>query len=149
MSETIEVRLLGAGDEAVLDRVAHGVFDNAIDPALARQFLSDPRHHMVVAIDGSVVVGMASAVHYIHPDKPMELWVNEVGVAPTHQKRGIGKRLLAALLDHGRVLGCTEAWLGAEESNLAARRLYVSAGGEEAPMVYVTFELPGKSASSG
>lgn len=141
MSDAIEVRLLRAGDEAVLDCVAAGVFDNAVDPALAHEFLSDPRHHIVVAISEGVVVGMASAVHYIHPDKPVELWVNEVGVAPTHQQRGIGKRVLAKLLDHGRGLGCTEAWLGAEESNIAARRLYVSCGAEEAPMVYATFEL--------
>ena len=69
-------------------------------------------------------------------------------VAPAYQRRGIGKRVLAALLEHGRALGCTEAWLGAEESNIAARRLYVSAGAEEAPMVYVTFELGRKSPSA-
>ena len=144
----IEVRLLGPGDEAVLDRVAPGVFDNAVHPVLAREFLADPRHHIVVAISEGRVVGMASAVHYVHPDKPMELWVNEVGVAPTHQRLGIGKLVLTALLEHGRALGCTGAWLGAEESNVAARRLYVSAGGEEAPMVYVTFDLR-RGASAG
>ena len=149
MNEGVEIRLLRTGDEEVLENVAPGVFDNAIDRDLAREFLADPRHHLVVATSGGVVVGMASAVHYIHPDKPMELWVNEVGVAPSHRQRGIGKRVLMALLDHGRALGCTGAWLGAEESNVAARRLYVSAGGEEAPMVYVTFELGGKSPSGG
>jgi aminoglycoside 6'-N-acetyltransferase I len=149
VSAAVEIRLLHSGDEPVLERVAPDVFDNPIDPALAREFLADPRHHIAVAISDGIVVGMASAVHYIHPDKPMELWVNEVAVAPTHQQRGIGKRLLAALLDHGRALGCKQAWLGAEESNMAARRLYVSAGAQEAPMVYVTFDLCGKSPSGG
>lgn len=149
MSEGVEVRVLRQGEEAVLDRVAPGVFDNAIDPVLARQFLADARHHIAVAIAGDVVVGMASAVSYIHPDKPLELWVNEVGVAPTHVRQGIGKRVLAALLDHGRSLGCTAAWLGAEESNIAARSLYGSVGGEAAPMLCVTFDLGGKSPSGG
>ena len=85
---------------------------------------------MAVALDGGQVVGMASAVHYVHPDKPPELWINEVGVAPAHQQQGIGQQLLRALFARGRELGCTEAWLGTEVDNVAARRLY-AAGGRE------------------
>jgi aminoglycoside 6'-N-acetyltransferase I len=84
---------------------------------------------------------MASAVHYVHPDKPPELWVNEVGVAPPHQGQGVGKALLRALFARGRGLGCTEAWLGVEPGNEAARRLYAALGGEEAPMVMYSFRL--------
>jgi len=96
---------------------------------------------MAVAIDEGQVVGMASAVHYLHPDKPPELWVNEVGVAPSHQQQGVGQQLLGALFAHGRGAGCREAWLGTEVDNTAARRLYAAVGGNEQPMVYVTFEL--------
>ena len=135
------IRMLGPGDAPVLDRVAPGVFDNAIDAVWTEEFLADPRHHMVVAIVGGEVIGMASAVHYLHPDKPPELWVNEIGVAPTHQSRGIGKQLIQALFARGRALGCGEAWLGTEATNHAARCLYAAAGGKEAPMVYVTFQL--------
>jgi GNAT superfamily N-acetyltransferase len=135
------IRLLGPGDAPVLDRVAPGVFDNAIDPRWTAEFLADPRHHMVVALLGDEVVGMASAVDYLHPDKPPELWVNEIGVAPTHQSQGIGKQLIQALFVRGRALGCREAWLGTEATNHAARCLYAAVGGREAPMVYVTFEL--------
>ncbi|HEY6618887.1 MAG TPA: GNAT family N-acetyltransferase [Steroidobacteraceae bacterium] len=105
------------------------------------EFLSDPRHHMVVALLGSQVIGMASAVHYVHPDKPPELWVNEVSVASAYRQRGIGRQLVAALFLRGRQLGCKEAWLGTEESNTAARRLYASVGGVEETMVYLTFRL--------
>ena len=117
------------------------MFDRPIDPRWTAEFLADPRHHMVVALLGGLVVGMASAVHYIHPDKPPELWVNEVGVAPSYRRQGIGKKLLQALFDHGRVLGCSEAWLGTEEANIAARRLYAAVGGQEGPMIQVTFRL--------
>ena len=55
------------------------------------EFLADSRHHLAVAVDEGRVVGMASAVHYVHPDKPPELWINEVGVAPTHRGLGIGR----------------------------------------------------------
>lgn len=141
MSGDVAIRLLGRDDAAVLSRVADGVFDHAIDERWTAEFLADPRHHMVVALAGDMVVGMASAVHYVHPDKPPELWVNEVGVAPTQRSRGVGRALLHALLEHGRALGCTEAWLGTEHDNVEARRLYAAVGGEEQSMVYVTFDL--------
>ena len=141
MNEAPIIRLLGPGDMAVLDNVAEDVFDEDISPRWTAEFLDDPRHHIVVALLGNQVIGMASAVHYVHPDKPPELWVNEVGVTPAHRQRGIGKQLMAALFSRGRELGCTEAWLGTEESNTAARRLYASVGGAEQTMVYFTFEL--------
>ena len=137
----VSVRMLGQDDATVLERVAPGVFDHAIDARWSAEFLADPRHHMAVALDGGMVVGMASAMHYVHPDKGPELWVNEVGVAPSRRREGVGTMLLEALLAHARALGCAEAWLGAEESNVAARRLYGSVGGEEAAMMYVTFDL--------
>lgn len=131
MEPTVEIRLLGPDDAAVLGQVLDGVFDNAVDMRLADEFLRDSRHHMVVALDGEMVVGMASALHYIHPDKPAELYINEVGVDPSYQNRGIGRRLLKTLFAHGKTLGCTEAWLGTECSNSAARRMYAAVGGEE------------------
>ena len=137
----VTIRVLGPDDARVLADVASEVFDHRVDPALASEFLADPRHHLVVACAGTTVVGMASALHYVHPDKPTELWVNEVGVAPPYRRRGVGTRLLEALFAHGRAIGCREAWLGTEESNLAARRLYAKVRGREEAMVYVTFAI--------
>jgi aminoglycoside 6'-N-acetyltransferase I len=135
---TAEIRLLGPGDAAVLARVAEEVFDEVPTAALTGEFLADPRHHVAVAIEAGVVVGFASGVHYVHPDKPAELFVNEVGVSPAHQRRGIGRRLLQALLDHGASLGCVSAWVLTEPGNDAARGLYAAAGGREAaaPVMY-------------
>jgi len=134
LSERIDIRLLGAGDERVLERVDADAFDDPIDTGRAREFLSDPRHHVAVAIDDGVVVGFASGVHYVHPDKPVpELWVNELGVASTHRQRGIGKAVLDCLLDAGRALGCTQAWVLTERDNVPAMRLYASIDGAQAP----------------
>lgn len=129
---TIDVRVLGPGDAAVLRRVAPDVFDGPIDARWSAEFLADPRHHLAVAIEDGVVVGMASGLHYVHPDKPPELWVNEVGVTPTHQGRGVGRRVLTALLAHGRALGCAEAWVLTHHGNTAARRMYAAVGGVDA-----------------
>ena len=137
----VTIRRLGPDDSRLLDDVAGEVFDHPVDPALASEFLADARHHLVVACAGTTVVGMATALHYVHPDKPSELWINEIGVAPAYRRCGIGTRLLEALLAHGRAIGCREAWLGTEESNVAARRLYAKVRGREEAMVYVTFAI--------
>jgi GNAT superfamily N-acetyltransferase len=127
----VEVRVLRSGDEAVLARVAEDVFDNPIDPNLTREFPADPRHHIAVALDDGVVVGFASGLHYVHPDKPAELWINEVGVAPPHRRQGVGGRLMAALLAYGRGLGCVNAWVLTDRDNEAAKALYAKSGGVE------------------
>jgi aminoglycoside 6'-N-acetyltransferase I len=145
----IEIQLLGAHNLDALQRVAENVFDERIDDRWSRRFLDDPSHHMLLAIDDGVVVGMASAVDYVHPDKAPQFWINEIGVAPSHQRRGIGRMLLDALLAHGKALGCTEAWLGTEHDNVAARALYESAGSSPEPFVLYSFPLNTNGEDSG
>lgn len=124
--------LLGVEDASVFERVAPGVFDNPVDPALAAEFLRDPRHHMAVVVEDGMLVAMASAVHYIHPDKAAQMWVNEVGTAPTHRRRGLATRLLGMLEAHAREIGCTTIWLATEADNDPARACYRKLGWKEA-----------------
>lgn len=137
------VRILNGDELAVLDVVAEDVFDGPVDRRRAAEFLSDPRHHLAVALADGVVVGMASGLHYVHPDKPPELWVNEVGVSAAFQNRGVGRRLLRALFARARELGCSAGWVGTEYDNAAARRLYQAVGGTESsePFLLVSFDL--------
>lgn len=137
----LSIRCVVASDAASFDHIADDLFDGAIDQERLLEFLDDPRHHLAIAQDGELIVGFASAVHYVHPDKPPELWINEVGVAPSHHRRGLGKTIIAQLLDHGRTLGCKEAWVLTDASNTAARALYSSAGGEESECIMVSFDL--------
>ena len=139
--ESITICILEPNKATVLDRVVPDVFDFEIDDKYRAEFLADSRHHLAVALAGDWVVGMASALHYVHPDKPNELWINEVGVAPAYQRRGIGKQLLRKLFDLARELDCREAWVLTEKENSAARGLYAAVGGSEESVVYVTFDL--------
>jgi ribosomal protein S18 acetylase RimI-like enzyme len=129
----IDIKVLMSGDAALLMNAAAEVFDNPVDPKLSAEFLADPRHHIAVAIDEGRVVGFASGVRYVHPDKPAELWINEVSVAPTHRRRGLGKAVLRALLGVGHARNCTVAWVLTDQANGAARALYSSSGGTEGP----------------
>jgi len=128
---TMDIKVLGCGDEAVLSRVADGVFDNPIEDDLVRECLADPRHHLVVGLDKGIVVGFVSAVHYVHPDKRPQMWIHEVGVAPTHRRQGLARSLLEALLEVARAHQCTDAWVLTDRSNMAAMALYSSLGGIE------------------
>jgi ribosomal protein S18 acetylase RimI-like enzyme len=139
----VEIRILRSGDEAVLANVADDVFDDVIDREALGRFLGDSRHQLAVAIDNGIVVGFVSAVRYEHPDKPQpELWINEVGVASTHHRQGIANRLLQVVLEAARQAECREAWVLTDRSNVAAMRLYASAGGEEASGEHVMFNFP-------
>jgi len=125
------VRILNPDEAHLLSNVASDVFDNPPDPRWTAEFFADPRHHLAAALDGETVVGMASGVHYVHPDKPPELFINEVGVSEAYRGQKLGRRLMDALLEHARTLGCVAAWVLTEPDNTAARRLYASVGGEE------------------
>jgi len=137
-----EVRILTPADAPLFAHIAEGVFDHAVQARLVEEFLADPRHSLSVAIDDGQIVGMASGVRYVHPDKPSEFWINEVGVSPHYQRRGLAKRIVAELLTEGRRQGCREAWVLTDFDNEAARATYRSAGGVESrPQLMVTFPL--------
>jgi ribosomal protein S18 acetylase RimI-like enzyme len=141
----VRIRILSAREHAVLQNVASDVFDDAVDASLAQEFLVDPRHHLAVALtEAGQVVGMASGVHYVHPDKAPQMFINEVGVSGHYEGQGIGKRLLAALLQRASELGCTAAWTATEPDNAKAQALYSRAGGvkESTPVIMFTFPLP-------
>lgn len=137
----MEIRLLEERDAALLANVSAGIFDHIVQPQFASAFLADPRHHLVAALEGGQVVGFVSALDYFHPDKPPEFWVNEVGVASSHRRRGLAKQMLAAMFEHARSRGCRQAWVLTERSNAAALNLYQAAGGVEPPGEVVMFEF--------
>lgn len=145
----IEIRLLGPGQADILANVADEVFDNPVVPALAAEFLAQPHCHLAVALDGALVVGFASAIDYVHPDKPRELFIDELGVSPDWQRRGIATRLLHAIFGAGRAKGCVTAWVPTETDNGAANGLYTAIGAkrQDGVVIYLT-DLTGETGSA-
>jgi len=138
---SVEIVELTKANAELLDRVAVGVFDEAVRPDYLTAFLSEPSHHMMLAVAGQKVVGMVSLVVYLHPDKGPNGWINEVGVGDDWLRQGIGRKLMGAMLDKAEALGCEETWLGTEPENSPARGLYRSLDwGEEAEMVMYTYD---------
>ncbi|WMT86931.1 GNAT family N-acetyltransferase [Pelagibacterium sp. 26DY04] len=135
----ILVRVIGEADLDLLLSADTSVFDEPVKPDLAKAYLAHPDYLIALATDGDKVVGMATGLFYFHPDKHPEFYVNEVGVAESHQRRGIGKKLMAVLLDAAAARGVTYGWVATETDNLPARSLYEAIGGKSVDMVY--FEL--------
>ncbi|MEM7381924.1 MAG: GNAT family N-acetyltransferase [Bacteroidota bacterium] len=118
-------------DLEALTKVGADLFDHEIKPDRAEEFLKDPRHHLILAFSEDNIVGMASGFHYVHPDKEAELFINELGVLPAFQNKGIGRKMIRALIAHGKKLGCKAgAWVLTDSKNSAAKKAYEAAGGK-------------------
>lgn len=133
----IDIRLATPADAALLANPVDDLFDAATDPELVAAFLADPRHHMAIACDGPLI-GFVSGVHYIHPDKPAQMFLNEVSVAEGWQRRGIATDLMRHMLDHASRLGCTEAWVLADPTE-AALGFYESLGADRTGRHFAMF----------
>jgi len=138
---TITLKRMQPGDEIDYDQIAPDVFDEPVRPDRLEACLAEPGHLLILAFDRDLVVGQCAAVIHRHPDKGTELYVDEVGTASTHLRQGIATRMVQAMFDWGRELGCREAWLGTELDNLAANGLYRKLGGKGEKMAYYEFEL--------
>lgn len=77
----------------------------------------------VVARDGEKVLGYCGAYVILN-----EADINQVAVEPIHRKKGIGGKMLAALLEKLRKTGAGAVTLEVRKSNEAAIALYESMG---------------------
>ncbi len=128
----IRYKLLSLADASVLLNVDEEAFDAPVDPGRVLAYLADTTNLMVVAIDGGTVIGQCAAVIHRHPDQPTELYIDNLGVAPAWQRRGVARELLRQMFEAGRARGCAEAWVGTEPDNDPANGLYRSLGGAAA-----------------
>jgi ribosomal protein S18 acetylase RimI-like enzyme len=120
-------RLEPADVQIVLD--AFELFDGPPLADYTRQFLADPRHHLLMAFgDDGTPVGFVTGVETTHPDKGTEMFLYELSVAEHARRRGIGRALTEALRDLARERGCHGMWVATETDNAAARATYESAG---------------------
>lgn len=137
---SVSVRRLGPGDEDEVERFA-AAFDGPIRPASVAAFLGDDRHHLLVASVDGEPAGFVSAVEILHPDKPTELFLNELGVDEPFRRRGAATALLDALKELGRSRGCSVIWVLTDEGNPAAMAAYRRAGGVWDGERHIMFEV--------
>lgn len=104
------------------------IFDGQIDPNRLAVYLKETNHMLLVARYEGVVVAQVMAVIHRHPDKPTELYIDDLGVSDRLQRKGIATQLLRHLIGISTNRGCEEIWVATEPDNAAARALYRSLG---------------------
>lgn len=128
------VRVDGPGIPAPLD----DVFDEDPSPVRLNAVLEAEGHLLVIAVEGGRTVGQCAAMVLQLVSKGPELFVENLGVAPSHRRRGIATALLAEVGAWGREHGCDVAWVATEPDNDAANALYAAWGSEaEASTLHV------------
>ncbi len=125
----------------LLANIADEVFDEDIDPLRLAACLESPDHLMMVAVCAEQVVGQVAAYVHRHPDQAPDVYVDNLGVAPGFQRRGIAFGLINEVFAWAKALGCHQAWIVTDTDNNAARALYERRGATAEPIVMFSYEL--------
>lgn len=84
-------------------------------------------YHYLAALDGDEVIGYAGLA-VVPPD---EAWVQNVAVRRDHQRHGVGRALLEALLAEADRRGVSKVLLEVAVDNAPAQKLYAAYGFEQ------------------
>jgi len=136
MTNAVEIHHITPANLSLLDTVALDVFDEPLKPAALTAFVNAPGHAMFVAIDGVRVVGQARGLIQHQPDTSPVLYIDNLGVNPAHQRRGIATRLVAALRAWAKEHGATTVWVATETDNDQAKAFYAALGLTHSTVAY-------------
>lgn len=94
----------------------------------------------VVAVSGEEIVGYAGAAFGLD-----DADVQTIAVAPTHQRGGLGRRMMVDLIDAARDRNCVQLFLEVRADNAPAIELYKHLGFEQVS-VRKSYYAPGVDA---
>lgn len=131
------VRRLGPADAAVAEEACRLFEDDG--PLDVGRFLNRPETHLFVAEDDGGVCGWVYGHELVHPDGESTMLLYALDVDESAQRRGHGRDLVTAFVEHARAIGCTEVWVLTDDDNAAALATYASAAGVREPDPEVMF----------
>jgi len=102
-----------------------------------RNLLSEPNSHILIAeIEGIVVgfVNFTTRKTILH--RGLSGLIDELIVAKSYRAKGIGKQLLSGAIEKSRQLGCCEAEVSTEKTNIKAREFYRQYGFTERGVLF-------------
>lgn len=132
-------RRLEIGEAQLLCTAADDVFDNPFDLERAERFLRDPRNILIVAIEENRIIGQIAAVVHQHVDAPADLYIDNLGVTPSQQRRGIASRLITLVREAGHQLEAEAAWVAVDADNIVAHKLYSKTGADSVPVLMFSY----------
>jgi len=119
MSEDASVRAAGAADVDVMVLLHAASFEDAWPRQVLAPSLGMPGSFAVLGQVGDEPAGFGLARVHAGEGEIMTLCV-----APDRRRTGLGKALVAAIVDRARTMGAVEVFLEVAADNLAARALY-------------------------
>ena len=121
------VLTLLAREDADFDLEGQGRTETPLAPRGASAFLSDPDLLTWAAFAGQEVVGFVFChVLRMRKEPARELLLYEIGVRSGCRRQGVGRRLVAAMVDWMRAEGIVTAWVLAGHED--AERFYEACG---------------------
>ena len=138
-SDRFDIVRINQGNVDVLDVVADDVFDDEINDELLQAALDNGQLLLTAIFDGAVV-GQLQAMIQHHIDGAPQLYIDNLGVSPLHQRRGIARRLIHEVSLWANELGCQEAWIVTNLDNQEANALYRSIGAQRSTVALYSID---------
>jgi len=141
------VRRLGRGDRHlarqmfvlvvdVFQQTAGTLSDDYVDALLA-----DPNFWALAAVaDGSVAGGLTAHTLPMTSSERSEVFIFDIAVAPDHQRRGVGRRLVSALIEAAAAMGIDTVFVPADDEDTPALDFYRALGGTASAVTIFEFD---------
>ena len=140
---TTTVRRLGPGDDELAEAVVALFAEEAPSlPVDVASFLARPEALLFVALDDDAPAGWVYGHELVHPDGERTMLLYALDVDEPFRRRGHGRALVTAFVEHARATGCTEVWVLTDDGNPAGLATYASAGGQRDADAQVMFTWP-------
>lgn len=133
-ADGVLIRRLGQADQALARHAVETLKlgSKLPEPDFLSGLLSRQDSLLLVATEQAQPIGFLIAYALPRIDRPAPMMLlYEIEVAESHQRLGIGRRLVQGFLDWCQQEKAAMAWCLTERENSAARQLYASLGGEE------------------
>ena len=131
--------LVTPDNAGLLDSLEKGVFDAPVRADFLATCLASPQQFLIVAEAEGRVIGKALSYIFHFPDKPSEIYIEEIDVARKWRRQGVASALMDAVGAEGQKRGIAEYWLVTEKDNKAARALYEQKAHREEKAVWYEF----------
>lgn len=124
MMAEIEYHSITAENAALLGTIEKGVYEAPVREDFLAACLGNPHQFLIVAVADGKVIGKAQAYVFHFPEKPPEIYIEEIDVAKKWRRRGVATGLMESVGAEGKKRGIAEYWLVTEKDNKGARALY-------------------------
>lgn len=129
MSQPIRVTRLTGHTLNLLDRVADpDIFDGPVSADAAMRVATAPGHAVFLAVADVGVVGQICGMVQRQLCAPDALFVDNLGVAQSHRRRGVARTLWTATCAWARAEGAHAVWVATEKACAEAQHLYTALG---------------------